>query len=252
MKNPRADALVVFGEQSPRGLFEHDQTGPVGLANLAVGVIDAVGGVEVQERPVDQDRGVGGVVRIGPRLRGDVESPEDIGVQIAQRVRVFVGGRCEAGLILERPVVAVRHAVDVQTHDDVAAGDGIGPVALDGHRAGVAGPRPIQIDILLPDLLRDKLPAQRAVGFLQTKRDAAVAGVVRIPRADVVGADEDLAGSDHRRRVGLGAQIGLPPQVRPGSRIEAIGQARLEGDLVAAPRLTPLRLVSTEGGGYWQ
>lgn len=46
-----------------------------------VGVIDAVAGVEVQEIAVGEDGGMGGNMRIGACLVGDVKEPENVRMQ---------------------------------------------------------------------------------------------------------------------------------------------------------------------------
>ena len=80
MKDARADAFVIAGDKSAGLFIEHDEAGTVGLANLAVGVIDAVAGIEVEETSVQEDGAMRRIVRIDAGLAGFVEQPEDVGV----------------------------------------------------------------------------------------------------------------------------------------------------------------------------
>jgi hypothetical protein len=61
--------------------------------------------------------------------------------------------------------------------------------------------------------------------------DAAVAGVLVIARGFVVRADIDLAVGDHRRAVGLGAELGDPEAIFGGAHVDVLGSRAFVGGL---------------------
>ena len=176
------------------------------------------------------------VVRV---LRDEVRAADD------QR-RAAVGGHVP-GFILEGPIVAVGHALDVETHDLVAIRDGVDAVALHRRRRADARLGPIEIRIR-PELGHDQLPQEVAVLLVEAQQHAAVALMTRIAGRIVVGPNEHPPLGHHRRGPGLAAQRHDPLDVPARGRVEAVHQARLAGDHVAREGLAPLGLVTSVNG----
>ena len=79
MKDVRTDSFVVLGDQPPRGFIEHDEAWRVGRRNLAMRVVDAVAGVEIEIVAVNEDRTVCRIVRVNTRANPLVVRPSGFG-----------------------------------------------------------------------------------------------------------------------------------------------------------------------------
>ena len=78
------------------------------------------------------------------------------------------------GFVLERAVVAVGHAVDIEAKHFATAGDEINAIAFDGRRGKQAEIFPI-IDFAGGEFGDDELPEEFAGLFVEAHEDAAVA-----------------------------------------------------------------------------
>ena len=81
MEDPGAYTFIIAGQKPPGLLIQHDETGTVRSPDLAVGVVDAIARVDIQEVPINQDRAMGGIVWVRACLTGYVKQPEDFRVR---------------------------------------------------------------------------------------------------------------------------------------------------------------------------
>src|SRR2546426_11352482 len=92
MKNVRRDVFVVARHKSPAPLVEHDKTRRVRCSDAFVRVVHAGGGVEVKVVPMDQNRAVRAVMRPNASARGQIENPDDVGVEWTCLKQIPFGG----------------------------------------------------------------------------------------------------------------------------------------------------------------
>ena len=220
VKEPRADLLVLRGQQAAGSLVQGDQGGGVGRDDLLVRLVHAVGGADVQNVAVDQHRAAGGVVRAYPEFVDQVITPNHLGVG-RRRVPCRLGrGR-------------IRLPVDVQTHHLVGAGDQINAIAVHGGRG--AGAQILMVEIggwlQVGPFRRDQLPQQFARGLVQAFHHSASVGRIARFRAErlAVGPDEDAAAGDRRIAIGVVAQSGGPLDVLGRGEVDYGGRLSSPG-----------------------
>ena len=271
MQNVRADLCIIFAEELAGLLVEREKAGRVGRWNVRVRPVLTVGGAGVKDVIHDEHGTVRGVVREHAHLIHHVIDPDDVAVLCAGfDGRGFAFGGFAAiqqhifddvfRLVLERAVVAVGHAVHVETHHFTPAGDDINAVAFDGGGREDAEAFPI-VDLAGGELGHNLLPEERAGLFIEAHENAAVALVPFVARRFVVGADENFAACDRHVAVALRAELGDPLEVldcvradvvRAGLELdlaERIGQTALGRIHVADILAAPLRPVGGVGGG---
>ena len=219
VKNPWANVLVVFRHEAAGVFVEHNEAGRVGRANLSVRIVHAVGGVDVEELSVHEDRSVGLIVLPHAAFLDVIEEPENVRVVGGDRGGLFADRHRMTSLVEVRAIVAVGHAEQVQAHHLAAIADQIDVVALDRGRRADAGVRPIPVNAV-GQFRDDELPEEVAGLLVQTQEDAAVALVFWIARLAVVRADEDTAASNDGRGMGFGSQWRRPFDVPPSGGVE--------------------------------
>ena len=266
MENIRRDAFALARHVAPGLFLQHDQARRVRRADDLVRIVHAGAGVHVEEIAMHEDRAVRAVVRPDARLGRHVEQPQNIRILRPDRLprpgarredrreRGWRRGvrRAMPRLVLERPVVAVRHAFHIETHHRVAVGDVIHALAFHGRgrRHPLLGP--VEIFVLMP-LWHDELPEHLPVLFIEAKQHAAVAHLRRVARRAVVRAEVNAPARDDRRGMGMGPQRHAPLHIAARLQVEGIRQPALRGHHVARPRLPPLRLVrGGQAGGCEQ
>ena len=80
MEQAPADFRVVFRHQAAGMLVEHDEARRVGLGDLGVAVVNAVGRAGVKEVPVQQQGAAADVVQNDSQFGDEIVLPKDIAV----------------------------------------------------------------------------------------------------------------------------------------------------------------------------
>src|SRR6266568_459475 len=143
VKDAGADFGVLLAQVFAGFFVERDETGRIGRRNVGVGPVLAVAGAGVKDVVNDEERAVGGVVREDAEFVHHVVAPNDVGILRAGFDPGFAGTGDVWRLVLERAVVAVGHALGIQTEDFAAAAHQVNPVALDRGRGEQAQALPI-------------------------------------------------------------------------------------------------------------
>ena len=182
---------------------------------------------------------------------GEIHEPQDVRVERPRLHRQGGGvgalGRHEQAFVAEGTVVAVGQALGVHADDLAPVVHEIHAVALYRGRRRHAGLRPVVVDVLLA-FRDDRLPQQRAGLLVEAHEDSAIALVPRIARLLVVRADVDAPSGNDRGGIRLRSQRRRPEHVAARLRIKEIRQPAFGGNLVARPRLPPLRLIRGKEG----
>src|SRR5256885_15157328 len=92
MKYVRRDVFVVARHKPSRLLVERDEARRVRRTDAFVRVVHAGGGVEVKVVPMDQNRAVRAVMRPNASARGQIENPDDVGVEWTCLEQIPFGG----------------------------------------------------------------------------------------------------------------------------------------------------------------
>ncbi len=213
------NVFVLPGDEFAGDFVEHDEARRLGRGNGLVSIVETVGGVDVEELSVQQNRAVRGIVLADAAFLDDIEPPEGVGLG-------------------ERRLLRVK----IEAEDFTAVGDDIDAVALNGGGRTHAVVWPVP-EPACRDLVADQLPAESPIALVETHQHAAVADFLRVARRVVVGADEDASAGDDGRAVGFGAERDGPFHVGAGGGVEVVGQGGFGGDHVAGESFAPLRLV---------
>ena len=213
-----ADFRVVFGHQAAGMLVEHDKARRVGLGDLCMAVVNAVGSAGVKEVAVQQQGAATDVVQNYPQFGDEIVLPQDVAVG---RLQFGVRDVCDAHVsqfVQEGPVIAVGLAFAVQAENFAPAADHINAVALH-HRAGTDAAIPLVKVIGRFDsreVARDgQPPDQLARGLLDAHHDASAGGFAARPfKAGIVCRDEEAAPVNGRNRILVRARPDFPQRFR--------------------------------------
>jgi hypothetical protein len=227
VENIGADMLIIGGDEFAGALIDNDEARGIGGADLAVGVVDAVATVDVEQVAVDEDRALHLIVNVNAGLLDQIADPEDVGIGGAGLERGITAQDHVAGFVLEGAIVAVGHAFHVEADDLATIGQDIGAISFNGRRRGEAYFGPIEefVMLLLGNFRHHQLPEEMAIVFVETQQHIAVSLMAGIAGMLVVGADEHAAAGDDGRGVTLRAKVGDPLDVLAGGGVEAVGQS---------------------------
>ena len=150
-----------------------------------------------------------------------VVNPDDIRIGRTRlngnRLAIGAGGSHEVGLVSES-LITIGHAFHVQADDLAAIGRHVGAVSDDRRTGADAEVFPV-IHLARAHLGRCELPQELAGLLFENHHDAAVANVLIVARAFIVGAHIDTAIGDDRRTIGLRAELRHPEAVLGGAHV---------------------------------
>ena len=256
MPQPVAEVLGIGREQLAGRGVERDEARRIGPQAEGVLVVHAIGGDDIQDRPVDEHRARRHVVRANAELIDEIELPNDVAVGLLQLHRRVLGARNVFALLLERPVVPVRLAVHVEAQDFARVRHDISAIPDDRRRRADAeillavvrvGRQP-----LLRPLRHRELP-ERLARLLVEAPDHAAARPLQ-PRvalqARVIGPDKHAPIGHRRIPANERAELHHPAHIlrrlrqnpvalgRLLPRLERLRQPRLRRDHIA-PQVAP-------------
>ena len=157
----------------PSCLSSAMKLGDSGMADLAV--VDAVGRAYINAISAHQRRTACGVVRKHGQLVEHVELPDDVAVALLGFHRFLIRLDRVVGLVGERPLVAVGHAVGVHAQHVAAVGHDVHAVAVDGWRGTDAQVHLVEVfaSLAFIEFGHDQLPEPFAGGFVETQQQSA-------------------------------------------------------------------------------